>query len=259
MTRRLLSVAGVCFSMVLTMTGCSLNNKMDVKAEAGRTESAQVEMVSIPYNPSKPRSVLIIEPFEASQSVVTFSNGPSGTVPVGDQMAAQLTTALSKVGNFILYDEKYAKKIRLKKGEKGPYVVRATLTEFNEVAEAEAESSRVSLGMLGAVAGIAGAVTGTRGLMWTGAGVAAANPSYHESEASRKGVVAFDVKIIEKNTGRIIGSFDASGTFKAQSATNGISLFGIGNAKAKFASSAIGQALRVAMNEAVKGAVETLQ
>ena len=259
MTGRSLSMAIVGLGVVLTMTGCSLNNKMDVKVEAGRPESAQVELVSIPYDPSKPRSVLVIEPFEASQSVVILSNGPGGTVPVGDQMAAQLSTALSKVGNFILYDEKYAGKIRLKKGERGPYVVRATLTEFNEVAEAEAESSGASLGLLGAVAGIAGAVSGTRGLMWSGAGVAAANPSYHESESSRKGMVAFDVKIIERNTGRIIGSFDASGTFKAQSATNGISLFGIGNAKAKFASSAIGQALQVAMNEAVKGAVETLQ
>ena len=106
---------------------------------------------------------------------------------------------------------------------------------------------------------IAGAVADKPGLMWSGAGLAAANPSYQDSQAERKGMVAFDVQITEKNTGRTISSYEAAGTFKAQSAVSGLSLFGIGNRKAQFASSAIGQALRIAMNDAVQKTVDAVR
>ena len=191
--------------------------------------------------------------------MISITCGEAGSVPIGDKMAAQLTTALSHVKNFVLYDKSTAGKITLHKGEKGPYLVRATLTEFNETADASAESTGVHLGGVGAVMGIAGAVAGNRALGWTGAGLAAANPGYDNNRAAKRGMVAFDVQIIEKSSGRIIDSFDASGTFKSESASSGISLFGISNQKAAFASSAIGQALRVAMNDAVQKASNALR
>lgn len=245
-------------STSMVLSGCSMQ-KMDVRAEAGRPDSAQVDIVSIPYDPSRPKYVLVVEPFEASQNVYSITHGEAGSVPIADKMAAQLTTALSKVGNFVLYDKKTAGKITLRKGEKGPYIVRSTLTEFNETAEASAEETGVSLGGVGAVMGIAGAIADKPGLMWTGAGLAAANPGYENNTAEKKGMVAFDVQIIEKGSGRIVDSFDAAGTFKAASQSNGISLFGISNRKAQFASSALGQALRVAMNDAVQKASDALR
>lgn len=244
--------------LALNVTGCALNDRFNVQAEAGRPAGSQVEQLTIPYDPSKPRFVLVVEPFESSQGAFTVAFNQPNAVPIADQMSAQLITALTKVGNFAVYDRKHKGSIKPKKGEKGPYILRATLTEFNEAAEAEAESSGVSLGTIGAVAGIAGAVAGKPGLMWSGAGLAAADPGYEESATSRTGMVAFDVAIVESATGRIVDSFEAAGKFKAQSASNGISLFGISNQKAKFASSAIGQALRVAMNDAVQKTSDAL-
>jgi curli biogenesis system outer membrane secretion channel CsgG len=257
MKKTILSLVALA-SLAFMSTGCA-KPQLDARAEAGRPASAEVSLISIPYNPSMPKFVLVVEPFTTSSTVYSFTSGEAGQVPVGDKMAAQLITALSRVGNFVLYDSRSANKITLRKGEKGPFLVKATLTEFNENAEASEEDNGVSLGGVGAVLGIAGAVSSRPGLMWTGAGLAAANPTYENSQAERKGMVAFDVQLTEKGSGRIVGSFEASGTFKAQSAVSGMSLFGIGNRKAQFASSAIGQALRVAMNDAVQHTVDTLR
>ena len=244
-------------SLALMTTGCA-QPQLDARAEAGRPASVEVSMISIPYNPSMPKYVLVVEPFTTNSNVYSYSSNEAGQVPIGDKMAAQLITALSRVGNFVLYDNRSANKITLKKGEKGPFYVKATLTEFNENAQGRAEDNGASLGGVGAVLGIAGALSDRPGLMWTGAGIAAANPTYENSMAERQGMVAFDVQLTEKNSGRILGSYEASGTFKAQSSVSGMSLFGIGNRKAQFASSAIGQALRVAMNDAVQKTLDTL-
>lgn len=244
--------------LALSITGCSTPLLNNVQAREGRPESAEVEQVAIPYDRSAKKYVLIIEPFGSSQDVISYTYGDAGTVPVGDRMAAQLTTAFAKVGNFAMVDYRHRDKLRIGKGEKGPYVVRAVLTEFNEVAEAEAEESGFGLGIPGAVLGIAGAVAGKPGLMWTGAGLAAANPTLESDHARRTGMVAFDVSIIDQKTGRIIHSFDCSGRFTAESAVSGFSLFGIGSTKSAFASSALGQALRVAMNDTVHKAHDAL-
>lgn len=257
--RNVLLLAGVA-GLLMSSYGCT-PKLGDVRAEEGRTESSQVEQISIPYEPGYPKVVLAVEPFRTSSTVVSLTSGPQGQVPVGDSMAAQLTTALSRVSNFSLVDADSLRggKAKLQKGEVGPFVVRATLTEFNENAEGSAEDTSVSLGGVGAVMGIAGAVSDTPGLMWTGAGLAAANPSYEDKVASRTGQVAFDVQIVDQRNGRIVRSFDCAGKFKAESAVNGMSLFGIGNSKAKFASSALGQALRVAMNDATRKTFEALR
>ena len=252
---RLLSTALIV--SLLSLSACSVQTG-DVSAKAGRTESTTVEELRIPYQATKPKMVLVVEPFVTSQAVVTITHGESGSVPLADKMAAQLVTALSKVGNFMLYDHRSEKKISLPKGSKGPYYVRATLTELNENAESEADTKGGSLGGVGLLTGIAGAITGNRALGWTGFGLAAANPTYEKNHAKRTGVVAFDVQIVEKSTGRIVTSFDCAGTFTSESASAGGSLFGIGGAKAVSNSSAIGQALRAAMNDAVQKSADSL-
>ena len=241
---------------LLSTYGCTpkLGN---VQAEEGRTQSTEVPSVSIPYEPGYPKVVLVVEPFKTSSTVISYTSGPSGQVPIGDSMAAQLRTALSRVANFSLSSPD--QKVKMQKGEVGPFFVRATLTEFNENAEGESEETGASLGGVGAVMGIAGAVADTPGLMWTGAGLAAANPSYEDARKSRTGMVAFDVEVVDSRTGRIVRSFDCAGKFKQESAVNGMSLFGIGSTKAKFASSALGQALRVAMNDAAQKTFDALR
>ncbi len=259
MKKKLLLLVGA--AALMSTYGCAKVQLGNVQAEEGRTASSEVAQSSIPYEPGYPKVVLAVEPFRASSQVVSVTSGPQGQVPVGDSMAAQLTTALSRVANFSLIDPAHVKggKVKMQKGEIGPFYVRATLTEFNEVAEGQSDSTSVNLGGVGAVMGIAGAVSDTPGLMWTGAGLAAANPSYEDTMTSRKGDVAFDVQIVDSRNGRIVRSFDCAGTFKAESGVNGMSLFGIGKTQAKFAQSALGQALRVAMNDAQRKTFDALR
>ena len=243
---------------LLCSSGCSLKQRLNVQAEEGRPSAAQVQQVSIPYDAAQPRIALVVEPFTSSQVTTTFTNNQVQAVPVADQLAAQLTTALSNVGNFSLYDSRRAGSVKPKRGEKGPYLLRATLTEFNEVSDTASDSTEVSLGWIGAIAGIAGAITGKPGLLWTGVGIATANPSYEESSKITTGMVSFDIQVVESSSGRIVAAFDAAGKFKSEEVSNGVGLFGISNEKSKFASSAVGQALRAAMNDAVNKTVAAL-
>ena len=182
-----------------------------------------------------------------------------GTLPsVGPGLAAQLTTALSHSGNISLLDPSalvqaadgsYSCKLGL--GEVGPYIVRGTVTEFNETADLSEQKRGGSLGPLGAVLGVAGAVSGNGGLGWAGAGLAAANPTYESRKTTRTGMVGIDLRVVDGRNGRIVSAFNTSGSFTTQSATSGLSVFGIGGGNAEFAASALGQATRVAMNDSV--------
>lgn len=243
-------------------------NSASARAEAGAPDSAYVPEINIPYDPSVSKFVVAVKPLTfsvGSISGTTIIDGKPSTIDIDYKTAdsqahvitAQLQSALSNIGNIVLVED--AKKAKIGKGEKGPFVVSGTITEFNEQAEADSSEIGGSLGWAGAAMGIAGAVADKPGLMWTGAGIAAANPTYKESEASRKGMVAIDIKITDARTGRIVRSFPVQGTFKAVSAESGFSLFGIGKSEKKFASSVIGQATRIAINEAATKTFESLK
>ena len=74
-----------------------------------------------------------------------------------------------------------------------------------------------------------------------------------------KGMVGMDLMLVDGRSARILRSFNSGGTFQTQSATSGMSLFGIGGGDAEFAASALGQATRVAMNDAVRKTADTLK
>ena len=145
-----------------------------------------------------------------------------------------------------------AAKVRVGKSEKGPFIVRATVTEFTEVAEASSKKEGGSLGWVGAITGIAGAIAGNDALTYAGAGVAAANPSMSRETREKKGMVGLDIRLVDGRSGRVVGAFKATGTFAAASATSGFSLFGIGKEEHEFAQSVLGQAVQAAINDAVR-------
>ncbi len=260
---------------IALLAACSMlvacSPKLDsasARAESGAPDSAYVPEIDIPYDPTAPKYVVAVKPLTfsvGSISGTTIIDGRPSSIDIDYKTAdsqahvitAQLQSALSNVANIVLVED--SKKARVGKGEKGPYVVSGTITEFNEVAEADSSDVGGSLGWAGAAMGIAGAVADKPGLMWSGAGIAAANPTYNESEASRKGMVAIDLKITDARTGRIVRAFPVKGTFKAVSAASGFSLFGIGKSEKKFASSAIGQAMRIAINDAATKTFESLK
>jgi curli biogenesis system outer membrane secretion channel CsgG len=273
-------------------------DKASVRATQTAPESTQVDVVRIPYDPAYPRYVVTVQPltFDADRSAqgagpstpgVRYGWGPWGwgvlpsgpeaeayTPPaagahgnVGAAIANQLVTALSNAGNLIVIDYDYylenkskpGKVADKKKGEVGPFVIRGSVTEFNEIAEATGKSTGGSLGGLGAALGVAGAIAGNRPAAITGAGLALANPTYENTVARRTGSVAMDLRLVNPNDGRILGSMVANGSFTSESAANGFSLFGFGKASNAFAASALGQANRAAMNSATTQIVERLK
>jgi curli biogenesis system outer membrane secretion channel CsgG len=237
---RLTALLGLFLALAFT-SGCAAKAPLTAQAIPGRPAAAVVEELSLPYDNSKPRFALVVD----STSCDT-------------QVAAQLTTTLSRVGNFILYDERRSKQIALTRGEGGPYIVRATVTEYNETAEEESERSGFSFGWLGFVAAIAGAVTGEPGLLWSGVGVAAANPGYHETTSRSIGMVGLDVQIIDHRSNRILSSFTASGRFVSAHEESSLHILGIGHSSERGASSALGQAQRIALNEVALKTLEAL-
>jgi curli biogenesis system outer membrane secretion channel CsgG len=186
---------------------------------------------------------------------------------VGAAIASQLVTALSNAGNIRIIDYDYYLENKSKPGnlvkksqrEVGPFVIRGSVTEFNEVAEATGSSTGGSLGAVGAALGIAGAIAGNTPAAATGAGVAVANPTLENTKARRTGSVAMDLKIVSPSSGRLLGSVVANGSFTSEAAASGFSLFGVGKASNAFAASALGQANRAAMNSATTQIVDRLR
>ena len=285
MIQRCLALA-VC----VLLAGCGAAvDKSSVKATAGAPESTQVEVVRIPYDPSQPRYVVTVAPFEMAADGSSGGSGPAapgirrgwgpfgyGILPSGPQaepyspppagiseragsgITAQLISTLSNAGNIVLveYDHYLNNQNKpsalVHKGEVGPFVIKGSITEFNEVAEAEGSSRGGSLGWAGVGLGIAGAITGNEAVGIAGTAIGAANPTYESTKMRRTGAVGMDVRILDPASGRIVGSFPAAGKFTAAAASSGISVFGIGGADTAFAASALGQAQRAATNDAVQ-------
>ncbi len=268
------------FLTAASLTGCVSLDKNSVAASNQIPGHAQVEPIAIAYDPKLPKYVVVVEPFLTNtqgQVIEIESTGRrrcagaecSSTITnksVAQGVSSQLITALTNAGNLSVVDLKAVKRnkngtyqARIAKGERGPFIIRGAVTEFSENVASSNDSTGVSLGWTGLIAGIAGAYTGNNGLFWAGTGVAAANPTFEAELASRTGMIAFDVQVVNGKTGRIIRAFNVAGTFTAKSATNGASLFGIGGSKTEFVQSAMGQAVRVAMNDAVLKTFESLK
>lgn len=164
----------------------------------------------------------------------------------------------TRVGNFTLYDSRRTYQPSDFRGLRGPYTLRATLTEYNENAESETECSRVSLGRIGILAGIAGAITEESGLLWSGFGLAAVDPSYEETSMSKVGMVAMDIQIVDRSSGQIISSFSAAWRYKTQLEKSSVSVFGIASSGERSVASAIGQAQRIALHEVAQKTLEAL-
>jgi curli biogenesis system outer membrane secretion channel CsgG len=137
-------------------------------------------------------------------------------------------------------------------------LVRGSVTEFNEIAEATGSSTGGSAGALGAALGVAGAIAGNREAAIAGTALGIANPTYEKTVARRTGSVAMDLKILDPSNGRVEGTVVANGSFTSESAASGFSMFGFGKASNAFAASALGQANRAAMNSATQQIVDRL-
>ena len=272
-------------------------DKQSVRATAEAPDSTRGDLVHVPYNRSLPYYVVTVEPFTfEADGAPTASTPPTpgtqygwgpwgwGLLPTGPSAQAynpptqgatqqmgnaitnQLVTALGNAGNIRIIDYEYywqrrdkpTSMVRKNGGEVGPFVIRGSVTEFNEIAEATGSSTGGSAGAVAAALGVAGAIAGNREAAIAGTALGLANPTYEHTEARRTGSVAMDVRIIDPTNGRVAGTVNANGSFTSQSAANGFSLFGFGKASNAFAASALGQANRAAMNSATEQIVARL-
>lgn len=259
------------------LTGCSENDpaqvdRAEAQAQATRPVSTEVEAIEIPYDPNLPILVLVVEPFLMGASGVTADTGQgAGAVVVGSGglggvqvinsggggpvvnpgqqigpgVSAQLISALRLVGNVVVIDyptyladpEKVA--ASLKPNEVGPFLLKGTVTEFSETADVsgkgEGTGYSVGLAMVPYVGGI----------------LAYGRGSDASSETRRKGMVGFDVQIVDRQSGRLLSSFTASGSFVSVSQMKSETRWGKTKTTTEYASSAIGQAQRQANNQAV--------
>jgi curli biogenesis system outer membrane secretion channel CsgG len=284
--------------MVVVASACApaTVDKQSVRATAQAPESTQVDVVRVPYDPSLPYYVVAVEPFtfdaasggggSVPPTPGRYGWGPFGwgllpegpraqaynpptegaSAQMGTAIANQLVTALGNSGNVRIVDYDYywqrrskpSTLVRRSAREVGPFLIRGSVTEFNEIAEATGSSTGGSAGAVGAALGVAGAIAGNREAAIAGTALAIANPTYEKTVARRTGSVAMDLKIVDPGNGRIVGTAVANGSFTNESAASGFSLFGVGKASNAFAASALGQANRAAMNSATQQIVDRL-
>jgi len=270
-------------------------DKQSVRATSGQPESLQVDVVHIPYDPSLPTYVVTVVPLQIAVDGAPSGDAPPvpgrrygwgpwgyGLLPEGPQaeaynpppagmsdrvghgVAAQLVSALGNAGNVQVIDYDYfvanrgKPSVLVKKGEVGPLVIKGNITEFNEVAEAQGSARGGSLGVLGAGLAIGGAIAGNTPATIAGSSLALANPTYNNTKMRRTGSVGMDLQILDPRNGRIVGTAVCAGKFTSEAATSGFSLFGIGGADTAYAASALGQAQRAAMNDAVRQITQRL-
>lgn len=270
-------------------------DKSEAKATSVAPESTQVDKVSFPFDPNLPRYVVVIEPFDYSASGEMSgadSGTPSGGVEasgesymvledgriqtswsssagpaIGKGISKQLMTALSGWPNIVLIEPDAIKNngdgtytCKMQPGEVGPFVIRGTVTEFVETAEAETSGKGFDSRKLGLATGIIGGLTGHRTTAAVGAGVAIVGPEYKKEKMKRTGMVGMDIRIIDGRSARITpsGTFDCQGSFTTIAAGSDFSVLGISGGGSEMAASSLGQATRAAMNDALSKTHESL-
>lgn len=276
----------------LLLTGCASVNHKAVKADATLPESTTVEVATVEYDDSYPEFLVSVSPVtfstppadivvtvednsepeidsESDSAIITsedetvvIENSAAGK----EEVLAQLITALSNSGNISLVDYSTIKwrkdgttRMALAENERGPYLVRATVTEYGERVEENTEGIDSEFGWLGALLSAGGAASGKDGLFWAGLGIALANPTIVDLKNVKIGAVTLDVALIEGRTGRVVESFPVSGTFKSMVLRQGGGISILNEEHVESAKSAVGQAVRVASNEAMLRITEILK
>ena len=242
-------------SAVVFCTACGVSvdpKSVQVRAEAPL--SAQVERVRIPKDAAAPTTFLVVEPVRVSERGIVRETKVNVSGNAADEKAAanlevlsttyrnyllnrqrqislQLTTALSGVGNFRLIDKEKFEENKIKTSElgggRGPYLVRAIITECTE--EIVSEKKKTSLPLI-----------------------------YRRRSNLVEGVVGLDVAAIDASSGEVVASVPVQGTFISASEKAGGGLIATITEAEINRRSTIDQALRAALNNAAVKLHETL-
>jgi hypothetical protein len=257
--RRILGTA----ILLLAPISCAHVDRVGVQARSGAPVSARVTEISIPLDPDAPRFIIAVEPVTLQGSVrnqvsttrttggvhgssfdvngdVTISQETSSSqtsvAPNANQIATQFVSALSAIENFSVVTPdalvknssgQYVLRGRIAEpGEKGPYLIRAMITEYEAASESAQSDTNVLI--------------------------------YNSDESLTRGMVAIDVQVIEGRTNRVTTAFPVQATFAAQSSKSGTGLVQIYSEREQ-AKSVLDQALRKAVNDAATRVWQTLR
>ena len=287
MKRRFRILVVLCMlQLSLFVSACSTVVREDLAADARLPESTETEVSSIIFDKNFPRYLVSVSPVQfvpradtqihtiadtsdpsqilvqenEQQTVVTQSE--AGT----KEVLAQLITALSNSGNISLIDfnaleldTRGRSSMPLAQHERGPYLVKARITEFGERVEEEQNGIDAKLGWVGAILSAAGSASDKPGLFWTGLGIALTNPMVKDVSTVKKGMLVMDVSVVDARSGRVLESFPASGTFISQEIEQGGGLNILHRERKESAKSTMSQAIRIACNEAMQKVTDVLK
>lgn len=239
--------------------GCAKIDRTSIRASSDIPESAKVDDIQIAKDESKPNYAILVQYLwdktytnnysadsETKLDIKADSTKYGAGLVKGDitskrnasfstyapatrtrQITAQLNSALSSVGNFVLLSGSALVpagngNFRFQNPEqfknvKGPYLMRARITEYTEVSDYRKE--KLNLGL------------------------------YKNKETESRGVVAIDVELVDGLSGTIVSAFPVKASFGYQNREEGSGGLLPIYKQRQYAQSALDQALRQASNQ----------
>ncbi len=227
--------------LLLSFHGCVSVDPASVKPTVGGPISAQIEPVKISRNTAMPDVLLVVDTVNVADSrtgIETRGDMGHGAIELSyftddkeqAKIKAQLISALSGIENFRVLDGRDIQKdttglYKINSSDfntaKGPYIVRALITEYN--ARAEETGNKINV-----------------------------FPFAKKKHVEMKGFVALDIRVLSERTKENLTSFTSRGTFSTidERASQGF-ILPLAQQHA-FARSVADQAMRVALNDAAK-------
>lgn len=241
-----LVLLGLGSSLIATTACRPTIDPESVQARAKAPLPASVETVRISKDASKQDAFLVVHPIRISergsvdQRILTLEGSAEGMNAEAEiktessryynyllerqrQISLQFVSALSGVGNFRLIDYiAFGENPKTAEGlgsGKGPYFVRAAITECTE--EVVSDKRRTSLPLI-----------------------------YRNRKNLIEGIVGLDVSVVDVSSGEVVAAFPVQGSFITSTAKSGGGVVGaFSNAEVRMRST-IDQAIRVALNNA---------
>lgn len=222
-------------------------------------------------------SVVELKPFDApsdpqmGQVVVTVSSvdvaapTPSCIGDLGQAIRAQFINTLSMSSNFVVADREVLGDIasEVKLAENGAiapadqpatgqmagarFIIKASVTEFKEDVQSKAEGGGLKLAPLINIISIFVPVPSPASTV-----VNYADPTIGSASQTVQGLVGLDIRVTDVDTGTVVGSFRAAGTLTKTNTQRIFQLAGVSLNNADFGETVLGQATRVAVEDAVR-------
>jgi curli biogenesis system outer membrane secretion channel CsgG len=241
----------------ITAGGCSSASMSD----AGLTRTAKAVETPVfhaPYDPQMGTIVLSVPTVDVSAPEACRLGN------LGQTVRSQLLSSLSASGNFAVADRQVMADIAAEQRLNAAnatvpsgrplmgrlaaprYLVKITVNEFKEAVQGRSQGGRIELGT---ILGIAGSLSGHSAAKILNAG-AVVNPTIGNANDTVEGVVGMEVRVIDIQTGTVIGQTRAVGKLTRQNSSTVLGIAGITTSDSRFSESVLAQATRVAVEEA---------